>query len=259
MAEGDGTKGKRGSKASQKEPATKPATGKAGLVKRGRDELDFLGSRAKATPLDAATVRAHLQGIHTRIEASKRGRGREAHESGTLLNTVYMRHGDASLGFLSFRKLLIAHWPDRLDDAYGFMLVARRCTALQCETHGYWKALYGIRLADKLELADFDALEAREFAIDADGLPVTFARMTIEEVRARSTPAALEAATESEPSGRAVLRLRGRAQKLQSEHVEYQALGIRIFVADGAPSVSVTSSRKEGAEAARRFLAELWK
>lgn len=153
------------------------------------------------------------------MASGRRARGRDGHEVGTLLNTLYMRHADVVLGFPSFRHLLIANWHDRLDEAYGSMLIARECTVTQAETHGFWKALYGVRLMAKLGLETFVALEAHDFG--QTPASITFEELSVTEVQVLSGRPALPAAEPDEKVGRAVVRLRHKAEALQASHEAY--------------------------------------
>ena len=109
------------------------------LAVRGDDEVDFLGSRAGSTPIGAPTVRAELASLRSRIESLVRHEGREAHEVGTALNTLYMRHADAVLGYDSFRRFLLAEFADDPRRAYEAMLVARAASlSLAAEKGARW-------------------------------------------------------------------------------------------------------------------------
>lgn len=226
------------------------------LAKRGRDELEFMGSRAESTPLDRATIDAHLTGLRSRVVTRRRHRGREVHELGTTLNTLYMRHADAVLDKQSFADLLAEQWQDDLEEAKGCMIVARFLTVDQAEEHGYWKSLYAVRLMKKLGLVTFDALEKRTFDLPR-GSRIAFKDLSVGETKDLSAlrpPKALE-----EPPGRAVVKLRKRASELQERREDYADLTVRISPAEGQPRVTVTSTGRDGSEAARRFLADLWK
>jgi hypothetical protein len=236
---------------------TKPKTDPK-PVRRGGDELPFMDSRAGSTPLDAPTIRAHVDDLAQRVVGASRARGREAHEVGTILDTLYMRHADAVLGYKSFPAFLEDRWPDSLDEAYGAMHIARACTATQAETHGFWKAFYGIRLMKKLGLPSFAALEKHVFDADRYGAK-SFAAMKVATVQRFTTQPSLVVAPPTEKVGREVVRLRDRAEALREKRSEYAALKVRVFAAEGKPCVTITAAGRDGSETARRFLGDLWK
>ena len=163
------------------------------------------------------------------------------------------------LAFHSVRSHVVAPIWLRIPEKHRWT-IAHWLNATQSEAYGYWKALYGIRLAKKLGLTTFDTIEGRDFGKRPDGTTMRFADLSVSEVKALSArPPVPELERPGEKAGRAVIRLRGRAKTLVAANPDFETLKTRIFVQDGEATVSVTSSGKQGAEVARRFLQELWR
>jgi hypothetical protein len=239
---------------------TNDAIEKAGRTppaRRNADELDWMPTRREAVPLTPATARAMLGAVVDRVATGKRAKGREAHQVGTALNTLYMRHGDAALGMGSFKALVERHWPDLDDDAWAQMMIARYLTADEAEEHGYWKSFYAVRLMRKLGLETFAALVHRSFDPDGTG-ERRFADLSANEVKRLATQTSLPARREERVSQK-VHRLQKRARELCEQHEAFAGLEVKVSERAGAPWVVIGSAGPEGGDAASKFHRLLWK
>lgn len=248
----------------RQEPEAGP---KAGLMKADAALLSeaavlaMLGERSE-TVMSATAARSTLGNVLSRAQALRRHHGRETHEIGSAWLSLFAGRADEALGAPSFNELVHQYWPDRTDDVYLFMLIARWYTAEQAEEYGFWKSIYGIRLMRRLGLANTRALETRDFGHDKAGRPIRFRTMRVRQILALGREdAALPApaAEEDEKVGRAVVRRRERVKRLQADEPAYAKLTVRVRALEGQVAVTVTSTGRDGAATARRFLEELWK
>lgn len=225
------------------------------LARRGDDELDFLGSRARATPQSAATARVELRGLRGRLEALTRHEGRELHEVGTALNTLYMRHADAALGYPSFRALLQAELAADPRRGYEAMIVARVATAdLAAAKGARWvlRAASWALLQGHAELGPaLDLPVAR-----AEGPPVPLRDATIRQIDEAIGRRSLEAPDDA--PGRRVHRARERVRDLAARDAAVAALRPSVYVEDGEMVVRTVARGPESAAALRRLCAAVW-
>ncbi len=222
---------------------------------RGDDEVDFLGSRAASTPLGEATARAELTLLRSRIESLVHHEGREAHEVGTALNTLYMRHADAVLGYGSFRRFLAAEFADDPRRAYEAMAVARAASlSLASQKGARWvlRAFSWARLEGHADLS-----RAGELSLDlGDGEKVALRDASIrqiDEAIGRRSVTTLE-----EPAGRKVQRARTRVNELLAKDPEIAALSPKVYLDEGAVVVRTVSRSPEDARALKRLYAAVW-
>lgn len=231
------------------------ATKTAALAVRGDDEVDFLGSRAASSPLGAATARAELASLRSRIESLVRHEGREAHEVGTTLNTLYMRHADAVLGYETFRRFLLTEFADDPRRAYEAMAVARAASlSLASEKGARWvlRAFTWARLEGHADLS-----RVHDLALDlGDGEKVALREASIrqiDEAIGRRSVKALD-----EPAGRKVQRARTRVTELLARDPEVASLSPTVYLEDGAVVVRTVSRSPDDARALKRLYAAVW-
>lgn len=236
--------------------ATKAAgTTAQALALRGDDEVDFLGSRAGSTPLGAATVRAELASLRSRIASLVRHEGREAHEVGTALNTLYMRHADAVLGYESFRRFLLAEFADDPRRAYEAMAVARAASlTLASEKGARWvlRAFTWARLGGHGDLS-----RAADLALDlGDGVQVALREATIRQIDEAIGRRAVQGL--DEPAGRKVQRARSRVTALRARDPAVAALAPTVYLENGAVVVRTVARSPDDARALKRLYAAVW-
>lgn len=226
------------------------------LVLRGDDEVEFLGSRAASTPMSAAQARTELRALRSRVESLVRHEGREAHELGTALNTLYMRHADVALGHRGFRQLLLEEFADDPRRAYEAMIIARAATAALAEEKGArwvlraatWARVegHGHELARCLDLPLKDgeggAVRLRDASIRA-----------IDEALGRRAVKAVEA-----PAGRRLLRARERVRALIDDDKDVAALAPTVYLEEGQVVVRTVSRGPDDAKALRRLFSAVW-
>lgn len=226
------------------------------LARRGGDEVEFLGSRAEAAPMSASAARAELRGLRGRVASLVRHEGREAHEIGTALNTLYMRHADAALGHRSFRQLLLAEFGDDPRRPYEAMVVARAATAELAEEKG---ARWVLRAATWARVEGHDVELARSLerpVTTDDGRVVALRDATIrqiDEALGRRAQRAIE-----EPAGRRVQRARARVAELAAKDASVAALDPSIYLDAGEVVVRTVSRGPDDAKALRRLFAAVW-
>jgi hypothetical protein len=225
------------------------------LAVRGDDEVDFLGSRAGSTPIGAPTVRAELASLRSRIESLVRHEGREAHEVGTALNTLYMRHADAVLGYDSFRRFLLAEFADDPRRAYEAMVVARAASlSLAAEKGARWvlRAFTWARLEGHGDLA-----RAGDLALDlGDGATIALRDASIRQIDEALGRRSMR--TLDEPAGRKVQRARGRVTELLARDPEVAALAPTVYLDNGAVVVRTVARSPDDARALKRLYAAVW-
>lgn len=224
-------------------------------VARGDDEVEFLGSRSSSTPLGAATARAELASLRSRIESLVRHEGREAHEVGTTLNTLYMRHADVVLGYDSFRRFLLAEFADDPRRAYEAMAVARAASlSLASEKGARWvlRAFTWARLEGHADLSRVSHL-----SLDlGDGETIALEHASIrqiDEAIGRRSVKSLE-----EPAGRKVQRARTRVTELVAKDPEIAALAPKVYLEEGAVVVRTVARSPDDARALKRLYAAVW-
>jgi hypothetical protein len=126
------------------------------VVKRGSDELEFLKSRARSVPLGTPLAREKVTQLKRRVLTADGQQAAEAHDQGTELVELYMRHADAALGYPTFSALLEDQWPLDLSVAYERMRIARLCTHDQAAKHGYTSCVLGLRIMRMLGTDSFE-------------------------------------------------------------------------------------------------------
>lgn len=237
---------------------SKTLTAPAGsdLSRRGDDEVPFLHSRASSTPMGAATAKVELRALRGRLDALSRHEGREAHEIGTVLNTLYMRHADASLGYRSFRQFLLAEFADDPRRAYEAMAVARAATVTLASEKGARWVLRAVTWA-QLEghgpdLAPCLALPVTVEPDRAVPLRDTTIR-ALDEAIGRRAVNALE-----EPAGRRLHRARARVTDIIARDPAVAALAPSVYLDAGEVVVRTVSRRADDAKAIRRLYAAVW-
>lgn len=225
------------------------------LTVRGDDEVDFLGSRAASTPLGSATVRASLASLRSRIESLVHQEGRESHEIGTALNTLYMHHADAVLGYESFRRFLLAEFADDPRRAYESMAIARAASlSLASEKGARWvlRAFAWARLEGHADLS-----RASDLALDlGDGEVVALRQASIRQIDAAIGRRAV--ASLDEPAGRKVQRARARVADLLARDPGVAALSPTVYLDEGSVVVRTVSRSPDDARALKRLYAAVW-
>lgn len=226
------------------------------LVLRGDDEVEFLESRASSTPMSAVAVRTELRALRSRIESLVRHEGREAHELGTALNTLYMRHADVALGHSSFRRLLLAEFADDPRRAYEAMIIARAATGALAEEKG---ARWVLRAATwaKVEGHGYELAGCLDLPVtDAEGTAVLLRDASIraiDEALGRRATKELEA-----PAGRRIRRARERVRALIEEDRSVAALAPSVYLEEGKVVVRTVSRGPGDAKALRKLFAAVW-
>lgn len=237
-------------------PKTQNLPAGSDLSRRGDDEVPFLNSRAASTPMGAAAAKIELRALRSRLDALSRHEGREVHEIGTVLNTLYMRHADVSLGHRSFRQFLLAEFADDPRRAYEAMTVARAATVTLASEKGArwvlravtWAQLegHGPDLSPCLTLpvtvGEDRAVPLRDTTIRA-----------LDEAIGRRAVKALD-----EPVGRRLQRARARVTELTARDTAVAALEPSVFLDDGEVVVRTVSRRADDAKAIRRLYAAVW-
>ncbi len=225
------------------------------VVRRGADEVDFLASRAEATPMAANVAKAELRALRGRIESLVRQEGREMHEIGTALNTLYMRHADAALGYDSFRRFLLDEFADDPRRAYEAMAIARAATAnLAMEKGARWvlRAAVWARLEGHADLS-----RALGLTVEAgDGSRVALRDASIrqiDEAIGRRGWKALD-----EPAGRKVKRARERVGELIASDPAVAALTPTVFLDRGEVVVRTVARSPDDGRALKRLWAAVW-
>lgn len=226
---------------------------------RGQDEVDFLGSRAHSTPEKPATIRATLAQLVDQVRRAKRTEGIEAHAHGTTLNTLYMRHADAVLGFPSFKAFLVASWPEDVGEAYRAMRIAKLCTAEQA-TAGVTRCDLGIRLMRRLSVESFGKLvdPKRPFMLHLpDDAKVSFADATVRQLRAALALLETPGATSADDEQEQLQRTRREIAALVEVSPEYLELYPTASLQDGEVEVRLRARGKGGRRTALKFLNQL--
>lgn len=229
---------------------------------RGADEsaLEFLGSRQRSTPLEAPTVREKLIALRRDVEAQDRAQIASWYNDGEVLNTVYMRHGDAVLSASSFRALLREWWPLNLASAYERMRVAKYATRAQAEKYRLTRCRLACRLAEKLKCASLAALEELDLQLPAEegGGTVRLAQADAEQLAAALRLLKAPKLEDAEKSrGEELVDVRAWVKAQCEDDEEIAALVPTTFLRDGEVTVRVSAVGARQAKAAARFYERL--
>jgi len=246
--------------AARAEPAAEahPAEESDPAAPRGADELDFMPSRQKSTPLKPATLREKLARVVEPARLRRPFEGIQAHAEGTLLNELYMRHADAVLGFRSWRQLLLASFPE--DDprtAYDRQRVALFCTETEAAL-GIAKCLRGIRLFPKLKLRKFGELLDPPVVVKLPGGgEATFVRASVADLDSVLRHLGDEGDEEDETRGEALQHTRKAVDGLLEKEPEYRGLRPTASLQDDGIEVRTRPRGRAGYLLAARFYAAL--
>ena len=238
---------------------------KAEPAPRGADDpelTELLGSRQASNPLHAPEVRKTLIDLKNRATEWDRSSATAVGLDGTDLITLYMRHADATLGFASFRALLLQWWPLDVSSAYARMRIAKLTTMEQLRKYRYTKCRQGTAIVTALGLKSLTELEAKPLALPA-GFPaktVLFKEATNEQLAAvlrllKAPPAQVI----SVRHGEKLLRAREWLRKEMLQDAAVAKLEPVAFLREGVIHVRVTAGGPEQATAASRFYARLAK
>lgn len=225
-------------------------THKNPIVRRGKDELDFMKSRADSTPLSEAVAHAELAQLRSRLDSLERHEGLELHELGTTLLKLYMRHADATLGYRSYRAFLEAEFAGDPRRAFEAMTVARATTAaIAAEKGARWvlRAWAWARLAGHEDLT-----RAGRLTVEVRGQSVRLLDTTVrqlDEAIGRAGQPQL-----AEPAGRQLDKARRRVGELVRADGEVAALAPSLFLDQGKLRVRTTASDPGDLAALKRVL-----
>lgn len=230
---------------------------------RGADELAFLKSRARSVPLTREVANERVRTFLHAIATRDANEGATAHDEGTELNGLYMRHVDAVLGFPTWRAFLALHWPADPSTALDRQQIAHHATRATAARYGLSRTLYGLRIMGLTGLESFEALESVDLRLHADD-GGTIVRFPASAPKLRSVIRRLVAEAATQPpadadSGDELRETSAIVRELSANDEGIAAIRPTAWADANGVHVRVTAKGRDGAEAAVRLYRRLAK